>query len=163
MAPKPGRRSILLSILFLAAVATGVLLLVLSRPADDPGAVRFDSRLPGAARAGYAHEDRQALGQLADRSRSLLQQEAGWIRSLRLEGRLSGQESEPSRMIDARDQIAAARIALESGDKAGLQDALARIRGVFRNGQGLLAATATLEANGQPVRADGFSTAATHG
>lgn len=161
MVTKPGRKPILLSVFLLAAVAAGMLLFVLTRPAGSPDALRFNSRLPGAARAGYVHEDRQALDQLAARSRSLLLQDAGWIRSLRLEGRLSGQAAEPSSMLDARDQVAAARVALESGDKPALQAALARIRRVFRTEQGLMAATATIDSGGQPVRATGFSIVAT--
>ncbi len=125
--------------------------------------MHFESSLPGAARSGFTYTNDTAVRQLGDRSRSLLLQDAGWIRWLRIEGRLTGQSAEPSPQLDALDQLAAARVALEGGDRTALQADLARIRKVFRTEQGLLAGSAVLDSTARPVRSTGFSTAATLG
>ncbi len=161
MASRSQKRTLiglLIVIIFLAAA--GILASRYLRRAG-PLAISFESSYPGAAVQGFIYDDPEIIERLQIRASTLLLTEQGWISSLRIEGPELGQPAEPTMVLNAMDQLAASRAALEGADLTALRAELARIRSTLINEDGLVAAATTVNSDGTITRSNGFANAPT--
>lgn len=158
MARMKNKRLLFAAIAGVTSIVILVVVLLLSGSPEER--VVFDQSHPGAARTGYIHTDTEMVDRLEASTSKLLLTDLGYRSWQRIAGLLTGQTAELSSAYLTADQLAAAWIHLEQGNKEALLSDLVRIRTRYITGQGLPASQISIDAEGRIIRPDTFSTRA---